>query len=88
MDSENDTSVVSENNDYGRHVHYTDISTTNSNSESSEMEKCLDEAIDDAEDDDFIDSHFRGIGTVSCKLILQKWLLLRLKNFFLFFFFV
>lgn len=73
MDSENDTSIVSENNDYGRHVHYNDISTTSSNSESSEMDKCLDEALDDAEDDDFINSHFRGNGTVSGKWkMLQK----------------
>lgn len=52
MDSEDDTSNLSGRHDSsGRHVHYFDSTLTSTNSESSEMDKYLDEAIENEEDD-------------------------------------
>lgn len=53
MDSEDEMSNLSERRDNSRHVHYADTSITSSNSESSEMDKYLDEAIENDDDDEF-----------------------------------
>lgn len=52
MDSEDDMSNLSAQRDNSRHVHYADSSITSSNTESSEMDKYLDEAIENDEEDE------------------------------------
>lgn len=64
MDSEDgDSSYLSEPRKNERHVHYAD---TSADSEDSEMAKYLDEAFDDAEDDDVVGNKYRE-NTVNIK---------------------
>lgn len=66
MDSEDDVSNLSGRHETsGRHVHYFDSSIASSSSESSEMDKYLDEAIENEEDDVIVDNHRRDKGNVS-----------------------
>lgn len=59
MDSEDEMSNPSEHHNNSKHVHYElDSSITSSNTESSEMEKYLDEAIEDDDYED--DNRFQG----------------------------
>lgn len=51
MDSEDEMSNSDHHDSNGRHVHYLDSSIESTNSESNEMDKYLDEAFDNEEDD-------------------------------------
>lgn len=63
-DSEDEVSNVSDHHENSRHVHYADSSITSTNSDVSEFEKCLDDAIDNLEDVDMDRCERRG-NTVS-----------------------
>lgn len=60
MDSEDDMDDLSEHRNNSRHVHYADSMTSSSNSETGEMDKYLDEAIDDDDDEDVAMNQFQG----------------------------
>lgn len=60
MDSEDDMDNLSEHRNNSRHVHYADSMTSSSNSESGELDKYLDEAIDDDDDEDVAMNQFQG----------------------------
>lgn len=59
MESEAESSNVSDRRDNGRHVHYADSSITSATSDGSDFSKYLDEAIDNVDDDE--DMEYKGI---------------------------
>lgn len=64
MDSEDEVSNASRVS--GRHVHYADSSITSTNSDESEFEKYIDEAIDTVEDEDMTGSRRRSNTVNNC----------------------
>lgn len=71
MDSEDDVSNVSDRRNGSRHVHY-DSSITSTNTDGSEFDKYLDEAIDNVEDNDMNHGN-RKVNTVSESLSFEDF---------------
>lgn len=78
MDSEDEVSEVSDRRANDRHVNFADSSITSTNTDGSDFEKYLDEAIDNVDDDDMSDIIHRRGNTVK----YSKFLLKSIKCFF------